>query len=98
VATPAADGVLLEARDDALARELVTSPKLRAFRLRQVGPRAVAVPPGTSLRELRGALEHLGYAGRLLHGVEELVAAAKELKDLPARGRARAAAAIKGAV
>lgn len=97
--TPVGEGVLLEARDDTLALELVTSPKLRAFRLRQVGPREVAVPPGTSLRELRGALERLGYAGRLLHGFEELVAAARDLKDLPKRrGRVRAAPAIKGAL
>jgi hypothetical protein len=67
---------LLEVSDEELARELVTSPKLRAFQLRRVGPRAVAVPPEASLLDLRRALERLGYAQKLLSGFEELVAAA----------------------
>jgi hypothetical protein len=67
---------LLEVFDEELAGELVTSPKLRAFQLRRVGPRKVAVPPEASLRDLRRALERLGYAQKLLSGFEELVAAA----------------------
>jgi hypothetical protein len=73
---------LLEVGDEALASELVTSPRLRVFRLRRVGPRAVAVPPEASHHELRRALERLGYASRLLSGLDELVAAATAL---PAR-------------
>jgi hypothetical protein len=96
---------LLEVGDEALAGELVTSPKLRAFRLRRVGPRAVAVPPEASRRDLRRALERLGYASRLLSGFEELVSAATALPTQ--RRRARQAArtqsrntspAVKGAL
>src|SRR5262249_26485013 len=57
---------LLEAMDDALADELVTSPKLKAFRLRRVGPTAVAVPPEASRGDLHRALVRLGYAKRIL--------------------------------
>lgn len=67
---------VLEVRDEALATELVTSPKLRAFRLSRIGRRKVAVPPDASRGDLRRALERLGYASRLLSGFEELVAAA----------------------
>ena len=85
---------LLEVGDEALARELVTSPRLRAFRLSRVGPRAVAVPPEASRRDLRHALERLGYASRLLSGFEELVAAAA---SLPTQRRQRKEApALKG--
>lgn len=85
---------LLTVHDEALAGELVTSPKLRAFRLRRVGPKAVAVPPDTSLRELRRALERLGYA-KLLSGLEDLVTAATTRR----RGRPRVTGtpAVKGA-
>ncbi len=76
---------LLEVSDEELAGELVTSPKLRAFRLARVGPKAVAVPPEASLGDLRRALERLGYAQRLLSGFEDLVSAAA---NLPARRRA----------
>ena len=76
---------LLEAMDDTLADELVTSPKLKAFRLRRVGPKAVAVPPEASRDDLHRALVRLGYAKRILSGLEDLVAAAKQL---PARRRA----------
>ncbi|HEV2235235.1 MAG TPA: helicase-associated domain-containing protein, partial [Ktedonobacterales bacterium] len=73
---------LLEVGDEALAGEMVRSPRLRVFRLRRVGPRAVAVPPEASRHDLRRALEHLGYASRLLSGLDELMAAATQL---PAR-------------
>lgn len=92
---------LLEVGDEALAGELVTSPKLRAFRLRRVGPRAVAVPPEASRGELRRALERLGYASRLLSGFEELVAAAAALPATRRRARQpsrSAAPALKGLV
>ena len=72
--------------DEALAGELVTSPKLRAFRLRRVGPKSVAVPPEASLGELHRTLTRLGYAKKLRSGLEDLVAA-----TLPARRRTRRA-------
>lgn len=75
---------LLEAMDDELVEELVTSPKLKAYRLRRVGPKAVAVPPEASRGDLHRALVRLGYAKRILSGLEDLVAAAKQL---PARRR-----------
>ena len=68
---------LLEVHDEELAGVLVTSPKLRAFDLRRAGPKAVAIPPGTSLRDLGRALERLGYA-KLLSGLEELVTGATQ--------------------
>ncbi|HET8908916.1 MAG TPA: helicase-associated domain-containing protein [Ktedonobacterales bacterium] len=76
--------MLLEVHDEALAGELVTSPKLRAYRLRRVGPKSVAVPPETSLDDLHRTLKRLGYAQKLRSGFEELVAAA-----LPQRRRNR---------
>ena len=86
---------LLEVNDEALAGELVTSPKLRAFQLRRVGPRKVAVPPEASLRDLRRALERLGYAQKLLSGFEDLVAAATTRRRT---SRSRSAApVVKGA-
>ncbi|MEO7001327.1 MAG: helicase-associated domain-containing protein [Ktedonobacterales bacterium] len=90
---------VLEANDEAVAGEIVTSPKLRAFRLSRVGPRSVAVPPETSLGELRRALEKLGYAQKLLSGFEDLVVTAAGLpRRRRAARRSRATApAIKGA-
>ena len=82
---------LLEVHDEELAGMLVTSPKLRAFDLRRVGPKAVAVPPGTSLRDLGRALERLGYA-KLLSGLEELVTGATQR-----RRRSTGAPVVKGA-
>jgi hypothetical protein len=85
---------LLEVPDEDVAGELVTEPKLRAFQLRRVGPRAVAVPPETSLRDLGRALERLGYT-KLLSGIDELVHVATARR----RGRAPRAAdpLVKGA-
>ncbi len=71
---------VLEVSDEKMAGEMVASPKLRAFRLRLAGPRAVAVPPEISLRDLWRALERLGYA-KFLSGIEELVAAAASLQQ-----------------
>jgi Helicase conserved C-terminal domain len=85
---------LIEAPNEAMAGELVSSPKLRAFRLHRVGPRVVAVPPETSLRELWHALERLGYAA-LLGGVEDIVAAASV--SLKPNRRRRTDPAVKGA-
>ncbi len=85
---------LFEVPDEDLAGELVTEPKLRAFQLSRVGPRSVAVPPETSLRDLGRALERLGYA-KLLSGIEELVSATARRRG---RGsRASATPIVKGA-
>jgi hypothetical protein len=83
---------LLEVHDEELAGELVTSPKLRAFDLRRVGPRAVAIPPDTSLRDLRHALERLGYT-KLLSGLEDLVTGATQRR----RRSPNATPVVKGA-
>lgn len=90
---------LIEVHDEALVDELVTSPKLRAFRLRQVGPKAVAVPPETSLGDLRRALERLGYAKLLnsLTGLEEMVVSAATTLRPRRRSRSNNAPAMKGA-
>lgn len=90
---------LIEVHDEALVDELITSPKLRAYRLRQVGPKAVAVPPETSLGDLRRALERLGYAKLLssLSGLEERVVSAATTLRPRRRGRSSNAPAMKGA-
>ena len=85
---------VLQVPTEDLVSELVTSPKLRAFRLRQAGPRSIMVPPETSLRDLWHALERLGYA-TLLGGLEDIVSAANSLK--PRRRSRSAAPAVKGA-
>jgi hypothetical protein len=82
---PVARVALLEVSDEELARELVTSPKLRSFRLRRAGPKAIAVPLEASLADLRRALERLGYPQKLLTAFEELMAAA----GIPTRRVAR---------
>jgi hypothetical protein len=92
---------LLVVPDEALVGELVTSPKLRAFRMSRVGPTAVAIPAETSLHDLRRTLKRLGYAQKVLNALEELVAAAATLPArLPARrrtSRAATAPVVKGA-
>lgn len=90
---------LLKVNDEALVGELVTSPKLRAFRLRQVGPKSVAVPPETSLGDLRRALERLGYAKLLsgLTGLEEMVVSAATTLRPRRRSRSSNTPAMKGA-
>jgi hypothetical protein len=82
--------VLLEAHNEKVAGEIVRSPKLRAFHLRLVGPRSVAVPPDASLRDLWHALERLGYA-KFLSGLEDLVVTAAGLKS------SRGSVIVKGA-
>ena len=85
---------VIEVKDEKTAGELVASPKLSAFRLRLAGPRAVAIPPETSLRDLWRALERLGYA-KFLYGIEELMAAAASLQS-SARPRRPKIGAVTG--
>ncbi|MFI5272965.1 MAG: helicase-associated domain-containing protein [Ktedonobacterales bacterium] len=99
-ASLAAQPRVLEAHDERVAGEIVSSPKLRAYKLRRVGPRTLAVPPETSLRDLWRALERLGYS-TLVRGLEEF-AAATGIKPRRTRTSSRAsalgaAAAAKGA-
>ncbi len=72
----------LVAPDETMAREVVTSPQLRAFQLKNIGA-LVAVPPEASLKELRRALERTGYLA-LFSNIEDFFAAAT---GLPSRRR-----------
>jgi len=73
---------------------------LKVFRLRRVDSRSVVAPPEISLGDLGGALERLGYAKKLLGGLEELVAPAAAVRSVSRRslsGR-RAAGAQQAAL
>ncbi|MDE3229048.1 MAG: helicase-associated domain-containing protein, partial [Chloroflexota bacterium] len=67
---------VLKFKDESVVDRVLRSNRLKAFRLRRVDARSVVAPPEISLGDLRGALEHLGYAKTLLSGLEELVAPA----------------------
>ncbi len=73
----------LVARDETLAREVVTAPQLRAFQLKNIGP-LVSAPREISLHELRRALERCGYL-KVFSNIEELLATATG--GLPSRRR-----------
>lgn len=89
---------VLELPDEDLAGEIVTSPKLQAYQLQRVGPRSVAVPPEAHPGDLHRALTRLGYAQKLLSGLEDLVAAASALRSRRRTSRAaRPAPAARGA-
>lgn len=77
------------ARAEELAGELVTDPKLRAFKLERIGPSTIQVPPEASLRDLRSALERLGYSV-ILPVLESLMLAARQLAEHPQPPRPRA--------
>lgn len=82
---------LFHVSSEKVAGELVASPKLKSYRLRLAGPRAVLVPPDASLRDLWRTLQRLGYA-QFLSGLEELVATATS--SMPPRRRGRVAATV----
>lgn len=67
---------VLKFKDEGVVDRILRSHRLKAFRLRRVDSRSVVAPAEISLPDLRGALEHLGYARKLLSGLEELVAPA----------------------
>ena len=71
---PESTARVLKFRDESVVDRILRSHRLKAFRLRRVDARSVVAPPEISLGDLRGALEHLGYAKKLLGGLEELVA------------------------
>jgi hypothetical protein len=67
---------VLRFKDESVVDRILRSNRLKVFCLRRVDSRSVVAPPEISLGDLRGALEHLGYAKKLLDGFEELVAPA----------------------
>ncbi|HEX8728017.1 MAG TPA: helicase-associated domain-containing protein, partial [Ktedonobacterales bacterium] len=67
---------VLKFKDEGVVDRILRSHRLKAFRLRRVDSRSVVAPAEVSLPDLHGALEHLGYARKLLSGLEELVAPA----------------------
>ncbi|HEX8997948.1 MAG TPA: helicase-associated domain-containing protein [Ktedonobacterales bacterium] len=73
---PESSARVLKFKDESVVDRVLRSHTLKAFRLRRVDSRSVVAPPEISLGDLRGALEHLGYAKKLLGGLEELVAPA----------------------
>ncbi|HEX6797165.1 MAG TPA: helicase-associated domain-containing protein [Ktedonobacterales bacterium] len=97
-ALAAAQPRTFEAQDERVAGEIATSPKLRAYKLRRIGPRTLAVPPETSLRDLWRALERLGYA-TLIRGLEEVAAAAgiKPRRTRSVRSSTAGTPLVKGA-
>jgi hypothetical protein len=70
---PASGARVLKFKDEGVVDRILRSHRLKVFRLRRVDSRSVVAPPEISLGDLRGALEHLGYAKKLLGGLEELM-------------------------
>ncbi len=73
---PESGARVLKFKDAGVVDRILRSHRLKVFRLRRVDSRSVVAPPEISLCDLRGALEHLGYAKKLLGGLEELMAPA----------------------
>jgi hypothetical protein len=73
---PESGATVLKFKDESVVDRILRSNRLKAFRLRRVDSRSVVAPPEISLGDLRGALEHLGYAKKLLGSIEDLVAPA----------------------
>lgn len=71
---PESSARVLKFKDESVVDRVLRSHTLKVFRLRRVDSRSVVAPPEISLGDLRGALEHLGYAKKLLGGLEELMA------------------------
>ena len=86
--------LVLEFHDEQVTEQVITSPKLKAFNLRRVGPRSVTAPSETSRLSLWRALERHGFGKRLKSGLEEIVSAAT---SLPRNRRSAAASPHKGA-
>lgn len=84
---------LFQVSSEKVAGEMVASPKLKSFRLRLAGPRAIQVPPEASIGDLLRALERLGYA-KFLGGIEEFVATATGSMPSRRRGRTQAPAVL----
>jgi hypothetical protein len=67
--------LVLEFHDEHAAEQVVTSPRLKAFNLRRLGPRSIAAPSEVSRPGLRRALDRLGFGSLLKSGPEDIVAA-----------------------
>lgn len=67
---------VLKFKDEGVVDRILRSHRLKAFRLRRIDARSVVAPAEISLPDLRGALEHLGYARKLLSGLELVAPAA----------------------
>jgi hypothetical protein len=87
--------LMLEFHDALTADTVVTSPKLKAFKLRRVGLRSVSAPSETSPRSLWRALERLGFGKRLKSGLEEMTHAASRRGATPTRARGAPSPALK---
>lgn len=57
--------LLIDVPSEALANEICSSPKLKDFGLRRIGPCVIAASSGTSLTELRRTLEKEGIVVRI---------------------------------
>ena len=86
--------LVLEFHDEQVTDLVITSPKLKAFNLRRIGPRSVMAPSEISPLNLWRALERHGFGKRLKSGLDEIVAAAQ---NLPRNRRAAASPRTKGA-
>lgn len=85
--------LVLEFNDEHVTELVVTSPKLKAFNLRRIGPRSVTAPSEISRLGLWRALVRHGFGQRLKSGLEEIAAAA----GLPPHRRPVATTQPKGA-
>ena len=97
---PESSARVLKFKDEGVVDRILRSHRLKVFRLRRVDSRSVVAPPEISLGDLRGALEALGYAKKLLGGLEELVAPAAAVNGATRRalGGRRAAGAQQPAM
>ncbi len=97
---PESSARVLKFKDEGVVDRILRSHRLKVFRLRRVDSRSVVAPPEISLGDLGGALERMGYAKKLLGGLEELVAPAAAVNGVNRRslsGR-RAAGAQQAAL
>ncbi len=81
--------LVLEFHDEQVTEQVITSPKLKAFNLRRVGPRSVIAPSEISRQGLWRALERYGFGKRLKSGLDEIVAATHHRRataTTPAKG------------
>jgi hypothetical protein len=73
--------LVLEFHDEQVTEQVITSPKLKAYNLRRIGPRFVTAPSEISPHSLWRALERHGFGKRLKSGLDEIVAAARNRKS-----------------
>ncbi|HEX9036796.1 MAG TPA: helicase-associated domain-containing protein [Ktedonobacterales bacterium] len=83
---PPVPTLVLEFHDERVTDLVITSPKLKAFNLRRVGPKKVIAPSEISPVTLWQALHRHGFGKRLKSGLEDFAAAAAA-KQASASGR-----------